>query len=570
MSATAQTSTLESAHTVEAVIFEGMSGCLHLGRCDPPGATATGVVICSPLGRDARCAHLPMRLLAEDLAAAGYPTLRYDHLGTGDSSDLADDVDALPIWLDSVALAVAHLRAETGVRRVVLCGVRLGASLAAMSAGGVDGLMLLAPVVSGRSWLRKLRFSAAIRSGAAEDDATPLDVDGLQMSGATAQSLCRLDLLQLGDLPSQVLLVSQGRINDAYSLHIAQSGAALTQQAFTGYDDLFLDAHSNQPPTKVFEHAVGWMRQAFPGEGPASTRAAQRLTVNSPALVMKDATERPVRFGAGLHGVLCTPTMATAQGRGVLFCNTGGDPRAGIGRFAAQAARILAQNGIASLRFDFAGVGDSPMSAGRVRSHVYETSREADLQAAVNFLQAQDLDRIDLVGVCAGAYHALHAAMSDRRISGVFAISPAKLVWRTGDPLTAGRIDQGPATRLYMRRLRQLQTWSRFAAGQVDVGAASRNLSSRLARRMARTFDGRAAALRNRMHALSARGGRACFLMGLDDASLDEVETYFGPKGARLAAIPGMSVRINPRLDHGLARSASRALALEALRDWLG
>jgi len=57
-----------------AIAFEGHAGWLHTPDADR--AREVGVVVCSPLGRDARCAHLPLRLLAEDLASAGVVTLR--------------------------------------------------------------------------------------------------------------------------------------------------------------------------------------------------------------------------------------------------------------------------------------------------------------------------------------------------------------------------------------------------------------------------------------------------------------------------------------------------------------
>ena len=57
--------------------------------------------------------------------------------------------------------------------------------------------------------------------------------------------------------------------------------------------------------------------------------------------------------------------------------------------------------------------------------------------------------------------------------------------------------------------------------------------------------------------------------MGVDDASLDEVEAHFGARGARLTALPGMSMQVRPGLDHGLARQDSRETAMRQLLDWL-
>ncbi|MHB8283767.1 MAG: alpha/beta hydrolase [Caulobacteraceae bacterium] len=548
---------------MQPIVFDGLRGWLHL----PAGEVRdTGVVICSPLGRDARCAHLPMRLLAEQLAASGYPVLRYDHAGLGESADLAPDVDAWPVWGADVQRMAAHLREGAGVRRIVLAGVRLGASLTALRSDAADGLILLAPVLNGRSWVRKLRFSTTTGVHAAAREAEGLDADGLHLSPATVQSLSALDLLQTGTPAGlKVLLASQGRINLPYAARLEQSGAALTQTDFLGYDDLFLDAHSNHPPVDLFAHVIAWMTQSFADMRRGAATASDEAVLTAAPGVL----ERPACFGAGLRGVLCQPVDAAPDSRAVVFCNTGGDPRAGIGGFAVQAARQLARRGVASLRFDFAGVGDSPGAPGEPRSHVYETSRAADMDAAVAMLQAQGFDRLFVVGVCSGGYHALHAAVRDPRIEGAFVVNPAKLIWREGDSLAIGRRDDGHASRVYMGKARSLETWMRLLRGGVDLKAVARTLLLRLTAKLAQRRDPAAAALRTGVAKLSARGGRACLLVGLDDGSLDEAETYFGPNGARFAAMPGLSLRIEPSLDHGLTRSASRAIVLAALLDWL-
>ncbi len=73
-----------------------------------------------------------------------------------------------------------------------------------------------------------------------------------------------------------------------------------------------------------------------------------------------------------------------------------------------------------------------------------------------------------------------------------------------------------------------------------------------------------------KMDAFSKRGGKSCFLLGLDDASLDEMETHFGARAARLRRLPGAEVHVAAEMDHGLARAASRQIALKTLLDWLG
>jgi alpha-beta hydrolase superfamily lysophospholipase len=546
---------------MDAIAIDGLFGWLH--RPSSIGGD-TGVVLISPLGRDERCAHAPMRLFADDLAAAGFATLRYDHRGEGDSLGLtAPEADATQVWLADIRSAVDRFRALTGVRRVVLGGVRMGATFAALAGGGADGLMLLAPVLSGRSWLQKMRFSGG---GTPEGG---IDFSGLYLGAATVAGLAEIDLGHGAPPTCPLFLAAQNRLVRAYGQDLDAAGLSPDVHDFPGYDALFADAHSNEPPIEVFAAARAWLARTFADRTLADPPSAKPAAVAE--LRPPGARERAVSFGESLQGVLSMPDRGGPAGQAVLICNTGGDPRAGIGGFATTAARALAARGVASLRFDFQGLGDSAPAAPDQRGHIYETPREADLEAAVSLLAAEGYSQVVALGICAGAYHAVRLAARDPRVAGAFAISPAKLVWRSDDSLAFGRRDDGKSTESYVKALRDPAVYRRLLMGGVDVRTIARNLAKRLRGRLLGFVDqiaGRSplTALRQ----LSRRGGRVHMLMGTDDVSQDEVETWFGPRARRMTRLPGMTVEVDPRLDHGLARLGSRQLALVALLAWLG
>ena len=547
------------------IAFGGRFGWLHQPASLFDGAA--GVVLVSPLGRDERCVHRPMRLLGDRLARAGYPTLRFDHLGQGDSLDPPDDGDALPEWVDGVRAAAGFLKAATGVRRIVLGGVRLGATLAALAASqieGLDGLMLLAPVVSGKAWLRELRLAGAL-SGTTSDAALQaggLEADGLALSPATVAALALLDLRIIERPAGRVLLVSQNQTISSLGGRLREQGAAVIEHAFAGFDPLFEDAHSNQAPEEAFAQAMQWIRAVSPVDRDAAAGGCP----HPPACRLATAhwVDEPVAFGRGLWGVITRPHVRNATHDGVIFLNTGGDPRAGIGRFAARAARTLADRGVVSLRFDFPGLGDSadPADGGR---HIYEVDRTADIQAAVALMRAEGVEEMTLAGVCAGGYHALRAAIADVGVRKALVVSPVKLVWREGDPLAVARQDQGRATSFYAGCLTKAETWKRLVRGDIDVAAVAKTLAGRLLGRLAARRDATAKVLRDHVAAASARGVQIKILVGVDDASLDEVETYFGPRGAAMDRLPGLSSVVAPGMDHGLARAESRARAIAEL-----
>lgn len=548
------------------IAFGGHAGWLHAPPADKAGAL--GVVLCAPLGRDARCAYRPLRLLAEQLAAAGVWVLRYDHLGTGDALDLPDEAaDALPIWRKGVAAAIAELKALTGAERIVLVGLRFGAALAAIEGAQADGLVLLAPVMRGRAWLRELTLSTAVMAPATRgaDTARGLDADGLMLNPATVGAISQIDLARLEMAGRPIFVATQSSTVEAWA---QAAGAAVAP--FEGFDALFDDSHSNRAPQAVFDAVTSWVTttsaQALvrPSRVPPPEPAAARL-------YPPGGIEQPVTFGANLRGVLCSPAQGVARRPiAVLIGNTGGDPRAGIGGFSTACARALAQAGVMSLRFDFAGLGDSPAADGDREHHIYETPRCADIEAARAFLVGEGARSVIVGGVCSGGYHVLRAALANPALAGMFVINTVVLAWRQGTSLALGERDQGRSTSAYLRRGVDPRTWLRLLRNGVDVPAVAKTLVLRLKERLAaRSSQAPEARVRAGLKAMSDRGGRIRWIVGAEDPSLDALEANFGPGGRRLAALPGASVRIIEDLDHGLALSASRRKAQAELLAFL-
>ena len=554
--------TLRADSQARPIVFDGHVGRLHLPA--DQRHRATGILICLPPGRDGRCTFRPLKTLAETLCDLGFPVLRFELLGQGDSRDLPADANAWEAWQTGIASAVETLKREGRVERVAGLGFRLSASLLATAPVGFDALALLAPVVSGRGYVRELKLAAAMSQTLGPEGDEGLESDGLQINRASLAHLVALDLAKIDRAPPNVLVAASKPIASGVIDHLGTLTTQLWLQDFPGYEALLEDTHSNQAPDVLFQRLADWF-SAVTGEVTAPVEQSIDLCPKPVALDLDNATEHHLQFGPGLSGILAEPRKPGAGQRAVVFCNTSKEPKSGVGRFAAIAARRLADAGIASLRFDFTGVGESEGDNG----HVYDTARRTDFIAAADLLESLGYPNACLVGVCSGAFHTLATLRDETRFDAAFVVS-AKLVWRTSDSLTPEMRDQGRATGAYVQGLRDPKTLLRLLKGEVDVRAVVKTLTRRLKARAAARLDNRdGRPFVTGINRLSARGGRLHMLVGLDDSSLDEVETYFGRGGQRLTALPGMSLSIEPSLDHGLAKAKSRDVAIDQLLRFL-
>ncbi|MGF7132208.1 pimeloyl-ACP methyl ester carboxylesterase [Paraburkholderia sp. EB58] len=246
--------------TIRPVTFGCCYGWLHL----PAGRNATtGVVLCSPFGYDALCAHRGWRDFAIALTAfCGIPALRFDYPGAGDSAGNEEDPQRFRAWIDSVKAAAQYLRATTGVTRLILCGLRLGATLAVLAAeelDGVDTLVLMVPVINGKRYIRELsmQHQSWLKSPLGSESAEPYDYEravgvfGFQLYADTLEQLAAVDLAHHARASAPRVLVhdicdsvSLSRLVERYRGH----GARADVQIFPEYDKFLAEPRLSVPP----------------------------------------------------------------------------------------------------------------------------------------------------------------------------------------------------------------------------------------------------------------------------------------------------------------------------------
>ena len=563
------------------VTFKGCFGWLHAPR-DGAGSDV-GVVICTGLIQDALLAYGSLRVLADDLAAAGYATLRFDYPGTGDSCDDATEKDGhWTAWQRSVDDAANWLRATTGAKRLVLVGLRLGTTLATLAAErreDVAALLLFEPVISGRNYVRQLALEVEMLSGARPTKGEDLYLREFRFAPATLDQIGDVDLrkvtLKTGTHVA-VCAQTEGKAAEDAATAWRAAGAEVVNIPWAGLDPLVRHKIIDEDILADFTTVLQWLRMS----APVQTVAMQVVTGDA-VLHPAGCIETPVQFGPDrrLFGVLCRPRDST-PGTVVLLGNAGHDPHYASARHAVTLSRKLAARGMASLRLDYAGLGDSIGPAGKERmlSHVFAVDRGPDVSAAVDALQGLGYRHFGIEGLCSGAFHAFRTALAEPRISTVLVVNLPFFTLPAGNVLGyLEQKDRSPGE--YLAKLLRSRTWATLLSGKVDYYGIFVGQLGRLRTRIKARLLGlarRVGLLREQSFAkqamteLAKRGTTTLFLFSPGEEAEGAFALEFGPTGDGLAAHKGAAMQVIPGMDHHLTAAAGRVAAEALMVDYFG
>jgi len=544
-----------------------------------------GVVMCAAMGYEALRAHQSWRVLAGSLAAAGLPTLRFDYPGAGDSLGDANDPILLDSWRRSIRESVAWMHETLGVREIVLIGFRIGATLAA-EVGGASHLVQLAPVVKGSAYLRELRLLSRmlVANGSTPHeraaDESEIDLEGFTTNASTLAAIKDLDLTQLSVCPApQVLIMAESsarRIED-YAAHLVALGATVEAMTLQNYQALAPDRTPTAAPAADFAEIVAW-----------ASSGVRRMVVTAPeaGILCGDSfAERVVRFGQGgsLAGVLCEPNGQAVKSL-VLLLNTGANYHIGCGRSFVDCARSLAAKGVASLRMDSLGIGDSDPVEQGARSVLYREARHADVFCALDWASERGFVDFYLAGVCSGATLALLSAVKDARVKGVVLGNIQVLTNLQDEAAIETRLNLAlGATSTYVAKAMRLRSWARVFTSEITISkllaiAAAllrRNGAVYWTRLMAKLGAFGSISIKGReayanFQTLSQRGARILVFHGDADAGLEELAICFGPDARGLRVLPGVRLATIPGLDHACSSLRARELLTEKIVDLVG
>ena len=155
----------------------------------------TAWVICPPFAEEEKSAHRTLTEVALALQTRGEASLLWSYRGTGDSEGEFASA-TLAQWRADIRAAIALAKSRAPDANIGLLGVRLGASLAYLERENAARLLLIEPILAGRSMLSQLNMRQKMRvSMAGGGAALPAgDLDGWPLGDALRDDLNTLDL----------------------------------------------------------------------------------------------------------------------------------------------------------------------------------------------------------------------------------------------------------------------------------------------------------------------------------------------------------------------------------------
>ncbi len=433
------------------------------------------LLLCGPVGHEVTRTHLILTKLARAASNAGVATLRFDFFGCGDSAGTT--IDATPArWQRDIVTAAAALRLRTGRQRIIAVGVRLGAALLAASAEAAEIMQCVYwdPIWCGGEYLQNhsamhaayLRGTAPVRRLLTPWLALAQRRHGRELLGVTYSDAAHRELLSLPARPEAQAAQPIGATLGGEVLQSAQLALDCGWIDAARIDDIIPDAGVSQRlwhlvSAAALRESTTTVAAAQPAHGLVASQG-QALTVARAKddNVPRTVTRAAICVGDEKHLVALLTLPRVAPTTVCILINAGMVPKFGPHRLYAELAASLAENGVATLSLDVAGIGDSVHES---TSYPLLERMTRDLRAVVDFVSASYApQRIVVAGLCSGSEDALRYAARDARITG------AVMIDSFGYP-TAGWRWRNVASRAMRRGLRAVGAFRPMPYQQVLI-----------------------------------------------------------------------------------------------------
>ena len=435
-----------------------------------------------------------MRYFADQLAEQGYICLRFDYLGTGDSSlDLSRPIQSLT-WIDNIASEIQFLKDKLGINSISLIGLRLGASLAALYAAlhPVNHLILWNPCISGRRYIREIQTIGSLSQNAIRPQQNLFESAGVAMHSSIVADLKKIDLLKLDysllkQSNSKILLAERDDIssNEKFLSLLKDNKLNSEQITFAGYEDMMAEPHDTIIPKNAIEKLIRWLNSTHSAQlqidKPNVIKPSVSTNINWANTTLKETICLIGHDDIPMHGILTQAPAVENENRPlIILSNSGSAHRVGPNRLYVELARQLAIDGFSTLRLDIANLGDSfqdplvQQYSAEIENHPYPEHAIDNVNCAIEWMKSQyGFKHFLLAGLCSGSHTSFHAGLelSEQNIRECILINPLTFYWQPGMSLEIPHAYKTiKDAKYYQYAIKDLDKWIKFIKGQAQTG----------------------------------------------------------------------------------------------------
>jgi uncharacterized protein len=248
-------------------------GCYHAPQSRV--ARDSAVILCYPMAQEYIRSHRTYRQLAYHLSKFGFPVLRFDFYGCGDSEGNCEE-GRIDQWLTDIGSAISEIRHRHGSVKICLVGLRLGGTLS-MVVGAerddIEGMVLWDPVVSGMNYIEELvnlhQERARHSLGKARQDsidARPTEILGFPLTDLLLTDLRKIDLLSIRRKPANRILVIAGSEESTQRRligHLKGLNGNVDYQHVPS-PEIWIEKNKTVVPNDILKAVVTWVSGAYP------------------------------------------------------------------------------------------------------------------------------------------------------------------------------------------------------------------------------------------------------------------------------------------------------------------
>jgi pimeloyl-ACP methyl ester carboxylesterase len=463
--------------------LESIFCCLHLPK-DNQISTA-GIVICNPLGFEYTHSHRTVRHLADNLSCDGFATIRFDYHGTGDSFSDLFEPQRVKTFLENIDAVIKRLKQQTGVTKICLIGIRLGAALAATYCNNktIDKLVLWTPCISGRRYIRELKAFEKLASHSSNTQKSFIDSGGFFITDETADEIKAIDLTKQNyNVTQNALIIDRDDLKPNTDLvtTLKEGGIKQVEHYFmSGYLDMMTEPQDTKIPNETIDHLSDWLK-----------KQVDYLPLNNLDIDLEETKTLDTASHDGLVEQICYPdeeklmgifshqdltTQKTQTKPLILLVNSGTVHKVGPNRVYVELSRALADNGYPVIRFDLSNLGGSVIGRPHNENHPYPSNATQNIADLISYMKEHfGFNKFIIAGLCSGAHNVFHAGMDlplSLNIQEVIMINPLSF-YRVPDADIEATLNYQVErdSQQYARSIFDLKKWKKLFSGQSNIG----------------------------------------------------------------------------------------------------